>query len=307
MKKTTLLIAALLAIALFWAVPAFPGTVPASVVPDGARWIAHLDMEKFVATSLYGYLDKGGQFEIKSRDINRWLKIDFPKDITGVTVFGFEPGAKGQAVVAVAGKFDKAGLLARIALDEDHSEKPYGAYTVYSTGDEGFGAFVNDGLIVLSESQEALEKVLDTAAGKAKNFAASPLSASLKAVPAGAFLSAVLPDLSGLGKEINQSKVLDKASGLFFLAQEKQDTLLLRLQLTADSPESAKNMADIAQGLIAMGKLGGTEGEMAKVASLLDGLQVKLDGKVLQLDFERPSKDIADLISQGHGLHGLLD
>jgi hypothetical protein len=110
-----------------------------------------------------------------------------------------------------------------------------------------------------------------------------------------------LPDLSGLGKEFGQSKVLDKASGLFFLAQEKTDKLLVRLQVTAESPESAKNMADVVQGLIAMGRLGGNEGDMAKIASLLDGLQVKLEGKVLRLDFERPSKEIADLLSKGKG------
>ena len=307
MKKTTLLIAALLVIALFWAVPAFPGTIPTSIVPEGARWAAHLDMEKFVATSLYGYLDKDGKFEIKSRDINRWLKIDVPKDVTGVTVFGFEAGAKGQAVVAVAGKFDKPGLLALIALDEDHTEQPYGAYTVYSSGSDEYGAFVNDNLIVLSESREALEKTLDTASGKTKNFAASTLSAALKDVPATAFLSGVLPDLSGLSGMNSQSKILEKASGLFFLAQEKQDVLQIRLQVTADSPENAKNMFDMVQGIIAMGKLGGNEGDMAKIASFLDGLQFKLDGKVLKLDFERPSKEIADLVSRGHGLSGLLD
>jgi hypothetical protein len=307
MKKTTLLIAVLLVIALFWAVPAFPGTIPTSIVPEGARWAAHLDMEKFVATSLYGYLDKDGKFEIKSRDINRWLKIDVPKDVTGVTVFGFEAGAKRQAVVAVAGKFDKPGLLALIALDEDHTEQPYGAYTVYSSGSDEYGAFVNDNLIVLSESREALEKTLDTASGKTKNFAASTLSAALKDVPATAFLSGVLPDLSGLSGMNSQSKILEKASGLFFLAQEKQDVLQIRLQVTADSPENAKNMFDMVQGIIAMGKLGGNEGNMAKIASLIDGLKVNLDGKVLKLEFERPSKEIADLVSKGHGLSGLLD
>ncbi len=307
MKKTILLIAALIVIALFWAVPAFPGTIPASVVPDGANWVAHLDMEKFIATSLYGYLDKDGRFEVKSRDINRWLKIDFPKDVTGVTVFGLEPGVKGQVVVAVAGKFDKAQLLALLDLDEDKTEKPYGAFTVYSTGDDGFGAFVNDNLIVLSESAAAIEKVLDTAAGKTKNFAASTLSASLKDVPPTAFLSGVLPDLSGLSGMNSQSKFLEKASGLFFLAQEKQDVLQIRLQVTADSQENAKNMFDMVQGMVAMGKLAGNEGDMAKIASLLDGLQFKLDGKILRLDFERPSKEIADLVSRGHGLSGLLD
>ncbi len=301
MKKTALLVAALLVIALFWAVPVFSGTIPPSVVPEGARWVAHLDMEKFVATKLYEFLEKDGKFQIKSRDVNRWLKIDFPKDITGVTVFGLGPDDK-QIVFAVAGKFDKPGLLALIALDKEHQETPYGSYTLYMTGDDGYGAFITDNLIVFSEGREAIEKVLDTAGGKAKNFGATPLQASLKAVPSTAFLSGALPDLSRFSGMNSQSKVLEKASGLFFMAQEKQDAFQIHVQLTADSPESAKNMADVAQGLIAMGKLGGNEGDMAKIASLLSGLQVTLDGKVLKLSFECPSREIADLLSQGRWL-----
>lgn len=315
MKKTALLAAALLAIALFWTAPALAGTIPASVVPDNARWVAHLDMEKFVATNLYGYLEKSGAFEIKSRDLDRWLKIDIPRDVTGVTVFGLGDGTKDQAVVAVSGKFDKPGLLSLIALDADHKEIAYGGTTIYSTGDDGFGAFVNDNLVVLSESQAGIEKALDTAAGKSKNFTGTGLSASLKEIPSGAFLSGVLPDLSGLGKELGQSKMLDNASGVFFLAQEKQDNLLVRIQLTSASPESAKNMADIVNGLVALGRMsagqsqGGDQAEMARMVSLLDGLKVQQDGKTIRLDFERPSKEIADLISRGHGvgIKGLLD
>jgi len=302
MKKATVIIATLAAVALLGAVPVFPGTIPSSIVPETAKWVVHLDMEKFVATGLYGYMEKDGKFEIKSRDIDRWFKMDIPKDIKGVTVFGLGPDDK-QIVFAVAGKFDKAAILAKIEAEKDHQKTPYGAYTLYSMDGEESGAFINDGLIVFSEGREAIQKVLDTAGGKAKNFAGTPLSASLKEVPAGAFLSGVLPDLSGLGKEFGQSKVLDKASGLFFLAQEKTDKLLVRLQVTAESPESAKNMADVVQGLIAMGRLGGNEGDMAQIASLLDGLQVKLEGKVLRLDFERPSKEIADLMSHGKGFH----
>lgn len=307
MKKAALLALALIVIALLWAVPAFPGTIPASVVPENARWVAHLDMEKFVATKLYEYLEKDGTFRIKNRDAERWLKLDFPKDILGVTVFGFEAKTKDNTVVAVSGKFNRADLLAWLARDEDHKEIAHGAYTIYSTDDDEYGAFVTDNLIVVSESREAIQMALDTAAGKTKNFAGTALSAALKEVPAGAFLSGVLPDLSGLGKEIGESKVLDQASGLFFLAQEKQDALLIRLQVTAVSPESAKNMADIVQGLMAMGRMGGNEGDMARVAKILDGLQVKQDGKVLRIDFERPSREIAELVSHQRGLHGLFD
>jgi len=300
-KKSILLIAALALAALIFVVPAWPGTLPTSIVPDGARWVAHLDMEKFVASKLYQYLEKDGRFEIKSRDLNRWFKIDVPKDITGLTIFGLDPGDK-QAVFAVAGKFDRAGLLALIALDKEHQETPYGAYTLYSTGSDEYGAFINDGLIVFSENREAIEKVLDTAAGKTKSFASSKLNASFKDVSSGAFLSGVVENLSGLGKEINQSKFVEKASMMFFLAQEKQDNLQVRVQVTADTPESAKNMADMAQGLIALVRLGQGEGPGAIPASLVEGLKVKLDGKTVRLELDMPSREVADLASRGRGL-----
>jgi hypothetical protein len=305
-KKFTLMVTVLALAALAFVIPAWPGTVPASVVPEGARWIAHLDMEKFVASKLYEYLVKDGKFEIKSRDIGRLLKIDVPRDITGVTLFGLGPGDK-QIVFAVAGKFDKAGIISLVESEKDHQKTPYGAYTLYSGDSDEHGAFINDNLIVFSEGREAVEKVLDTAGGKAKNFAGTPLSASLKEVPSGAFLIAVLPDLSGLAKEIGPSKVLDKAQGLFILAQEKQDLIQIRLQVTADSAESAKNMADVIQGLIAMTKLGGDQDRTARFASLTEGIQVKLDGKTVRVDFERPAREIADLVSQGRGLGGLFN
>jgi len=301
-KKATLLVVALAAAALSLVLPAWPGTVPASIVPDGARWVAHLDMEKFVATKLYEYMDKGDRFVVKSRDLTRWLKLDVPKDIAGLTVFGLGAGEK-QAVFAVAGKFDKQRLLTLLELAEDRQEIPYGGFTMYSTGDDGFGAFVNDGLIVFSESREALEKVLDTAAGKAKNFTGSKLSASLKEVPSGAFISAVVEDMSNVVSEVRKSRLFEKASGMFFMAQEIGDNIQLRAQVTADSPENAANMADIVQGFIALGRMS----DEARFTSLLDGLRVKLDGKAVRLEFERPSREVADMISSGRMPHGFFD
>lgn len=300
-KKSILLITILALAALILVVPAWPGTLPTSIIPDGARWVAHLDMEKFIATKLFEYLDKDGKFDIKSRDLNRWFKIDVPKDITGLTVFGLEPGDK-QAVFAVAGRFDKARLLTLLDLAEDHTETAYGAYTLYSTGSDEYGAFINDGLIVFSESRPAIEKVLDTAAGKAKNFAASKLSASFKDVSSGAFLSGVVEDLAGLGKEVKQSKFVEKAGQMSFLAQEEKGNLQVRIQVTADSPESAKNMVDIAQGLIALARLGEGDGPKAVPAFLVDGLQVKMEGKTVRLELDIPSREIANMASRGRGL-----
>lgn len=306
-KKTLLIVFALIVLALAAALPVWPGTVPASVVPEGTRWIAHLDMEKFVATDLFSYLEKEGRFEIKTGDIERWLKIDVTKDIQSVTVFGLAGKSDDQAVVAVSGKFNRADLLAWIARDEDHQEITHGAYTIYTTGDDEYGAFVTDTLIVLSESREAIQKTLDAAGGKARNFASSKLAASLKDVPAGAFLSGAVEDLSGLGRELNQSKLIGKASGLFFLAQEKESLIQIRLQMAADSPENAKNIADIVQGFIALGRLSEGRGDMAGLASLAEKIQVKQDGRTVRIEFAGPSREIAGLVSKGRGFIARLD
>jgi len=150
-------------------------------VPEGARWIAHLDMEKFVATKLFEYLEKGGNFEIKGRDLKRWLQME-PKDVSSLTVFGLGPG-DGQIVFAVAGKLDKAGIIALAEADKEHQKTPFGSYTLYSSGSDEYGAFVTDDLFVFSEGRAAIEKVLETAGGKTKNFTGSALSAALKEVP----------------------------------------------------------------------------------------------------------------------------
>jgi len=306
LKKISSSIFALALGVMALALPARAGNLPESIIPEGARWVAHLDMEKFVATRLFEFLEKDGRLEIKDRDITRMLKLDFFKDITGLTIFGLGPGEK-QAVFLAAGRFDKKSFLDMFKLDDDNREIPYGGNTIYSTDDDEFGAFVNDRLIVFAEGREDVEKVLDTAAGKAKNFSSSGLSAAFKTVSAGAFLSGVFEDLADLDREIGESKLVGKAKGLFFLAQERQDTLEVRLQVTADSPESAKDMADVAQGLLAMARLSRNEDDGAGFAFLAEDAQVKLEGKTVRLELNLLSREAADLMSHGRGIAGLFD
>ena len=304
LKKILLLTAALLITALFLVVPAWPGTLPASIIPDGTAWVAHLDMEKFVATKLYEVLEKEGHLQVRSHKISRMMKIDLFKDITGLTIFGLGPGEK-RVVFAAAGRFNKERLLSFLDLDEDHREIPYAGKTIYSTDENGYGVFINDGLIVFAERRDDIERVLDTAADKAKNFVSSKLYAAFKDISAGAFVSGIINDLAGLGHEIRQSKLIEKASGLFFTARERQDNFELRLQVSAASPERAKDMADIAQGIIAMARLGqGKEGPRAeRIISLLQGLRIKLEGKTVGLEFDVPSRELIELISYSHD-HG---
>jgi len=306
-KKTTSALFVLTMGILALSSPARAGSLPESLVPEGASWIAHLDMEKFVATELFKVLDSDGRIEIKSRDIGRMMKIDFFKDVSGLTIFGFAPGGK-RVVSLVAGRFDKKRMLTVLDLSDDYQEIPYGGNTIYSTDDDEFGAFVNDGLIVFGERREDIEKVLDTAAGKAKSFASSGLNASFKSIAPGAFLCGAFDDLAGLDREFSESRFLSKAKGLFFLAQEKQDRLLVRLQVTADTAENATDMAEIAQGLLAMARLSRKEGPSDEAAFLADGVVVKQDGLKVRLELDVPVKDVSALMSHhGRGVASFLN
>ena len=307
LRKTTLSVFALVLGALAVFVPARAGNLPENLIPEGTRWVAHLDMEKFVSTQLFKLLDMENGLQINNRDITRMLKIDFFKDITGLTVFGFGPEGK-RGVFLAAGRFDKKRLLTLAELSDNLKEIAYGGNIIYTTDHNEYGAFVNDGLIAFGERREDIERVLDAASGKARNFAGSALNASLKAASSGSFLSGVFEDLSGLDADFRESKFMGKAKGLTFLAQEKQDTLQIHLQVTADSPESAKDMAEIAQGLLAMARLSRNEGEGRGWANLAKDARFEASGNVVRLDLSLPSSEAARMMSHGRmSLAGIFD
>ncbi len=307
LKKILSLTAILVVMALSLVLPAWPGTLPVSIVPNDAVWVAHLDMEKFVTTKLFEGMEKEGRLQIKNRDITRLFKIDLFKDISGLTIFALGPEDK-HIVIALAGRFDKKRLLTLFDLADNHREIPYSGNTIYSTDDDEYSAFINDGLIVIAERRGSIERVLDTAANKAKNFVSSELHTSFQKISGGAFLSGIIKNLAGLGRGLHDSKFLGKANEIFFTARENRDSFEFRAQVSADRPESAKDMADIAQGLIAMAKLGlGKEHGGERAASLLQGFHIKLEGATVALEFAVPSTELAQLLSHGRELDMFLD
>ncbi|MBN1940002.1 MAG: hypothetical protein JW843_10470, partial [Candidatus Aminicenantes bacterium] len=121
------------------------------------------------------------------------------------------------------------------------------------------------------------------------------------------FLCGTFEDLAGLDRDIAESKLMGKAKGLFFKAQEKQDRLLVRLQVTADTPENAEDMADIAQGLLAMVRLGRNQDSGEGLALLAKGAVVRKDGLTVRLEIDMPSSEAAGLLSHGKVIAGFFD
>ena len=299
-KKVLSLLTLFLACGL--ALPAQPAS-PAALVPQDAQWVLHLDVREFVSTQLFDLLknDHGSKLDRLNAKISEKLKIDLLKDIDGVTIFGIGKG-RSNAVVCLAGNLDKNYLLSLLAQDKSHREIPYGKHRIHSWQSSHCGAFANNRLVLLGSDEDAIKNALDVIDGKKKNMTGSPLMSYWRDIPPRAFLKAAAYNISSLTHDHDTSAILKKAGMAFFMALEKNETLKLKLKLTTDTPETAKNIEQIVMGFMALARMKHNEKEPSKhmkFFKLLESLQIKVEGKVVQMELSQPSTGLAAMLSHG--------
>jgi len=248
MKKISVLVLTLFLIAIVS--PAFSTeALKKNLIPEEAKWVVHIDVEKFAQTHLKKVLLEKSHFPLEREifGIEKTANINFFEDIVAVTFIGMING--DEPVIAFSGNLNKDHLLG-LLKKEEHEEIQHGQFLIYNWGNNEYGAFISDRLLVISENRHDLEKVLDTFAGKAKSISGT-LDSKLKSVSPHAFIFAAADNISEMVKDEDDfpSQILQKTESLFFAASEQGNTLKLVLNLQTDSPTTAKNLVDMAQGL----------------------------------------------------------
>jgi len=302
MKKIVLFLVVLL-LTLSVTIPA-KSWQPTSLAPENAQWLIYLDVRQFVSTQLFDLLmaDKKDKITEFNDMLSNKFKIDLFKDVNGITIWGIGKG-KDNAVLCWDGKIDKEFILALLKLNKDFKEIPYGKYTIYRWEGNHFGAFANDNLAVAGEDENAIKNVLDVISGKKKTMMASNLMTLWEGMPQDAFLKAAAYNIAELADDREASEILKKTGMAFFMVLERNENLKLKLKLTTDTPETAKNIHQIAMGFMALAKLKQNDKDKAsdkemKFLELLNHLTINVDNNVLQMEFTYPSKDLVELISQ---------
>jgi hypothetical protein len=90
-----------------------------------------------------------------------------------------------------------------------------------------------------------------------------------------------------------------------FLALEKNDNLKLKLKMTTDTVDTAKNIEQIVRGLIAMVKLNqegktGTAGKPGlQKLQILENLQIQVNGNILNMELSYPTNELLKMINSG--------
>lgn len=252
MRKFTILFLAFFLIAL--SSPCISGeSLQTKLIPAEAKWLIHIDIEKFAQTELKQILEKKSENDIGREilGIEKTTGIDFFSDISAVTVIGMNHD-NDEPVVAFSGSLDKAHLLGLLNEEESPNEINYGDFLIYNWDDDEYGVFAANNLLIISENRSGIEKVLDTLSGKGKNFSGSPLEKQLRAISKDTFLVASAENVSELLDEDDDdfgALILQKTESAFFSANEQNGKVKLQLDLQTDSPETATNMESMVTGL----------------------------------------------------------
>jgi len=300
-------LALILASALFFPRAAAAQNLQTALVPAEAKWIIHLDVARLAKTRAKDFLfgDSTGGIGSATRKIERIAKVDFLKDLTGVSILGLGPRG-GDTVVAFAGKLDKAYLLTLIGLEKSAKEIPYGKHVIYNWDGDMSGVFVSDKLTLVGDNPETIRLVLDVLEGKRKSAADAPLLTKLKSAPADAFLTAATENLSSLAGERDASMILKKTGAAFLSIAERGNLLKLDLVLNTDSPETAANLARVADGLIGLQAMRGGR-PSGNAIDLLKDLKITPEGNILRATLETQAENLTRRLWPMAGLPHLLE
>ncbi len=282
---------------------AFAGPLRKDNVSADAKWVLHLDVENLLATQLGGFFAK--EFAEKQlakpiRDLEQQFGIVFDwREIKSVTAYGtdFKKAVQGSGVLLIEG-FDFAGALdavieklsaqgaGNVPLEKLQAEP----FPIYAAKGEVFGAPVGDRLFLISKSKEQLERARSIADGKGANLTKANSFPALADAPQGFLLAAVAEGFQSAAKLPPQADGLKNAESAQVVAGEKADKFFVNLALNAKSAESATQMQQVLQGLLALGML--SQDQNKDLATLVQGLKVGGAEKLVSVNLELPAETI---------------
>lgn len=285
------------------AATAFAGSLQPNHVAENAKWVAHLDVEKAITTELGAYL--GRTFLDKKlakpvRDLEQW-GIDFDwRDIEAITVYGteFKKKPEDNAVLLIKGSFNFASALevvidriAEYGGDDRPIQKVQSEpYPIYSAKGEVFGAPFGKDLFLISKSKSGLEQARSVLDGKTPSIASTKSFPGINSAGEGFLVAAVADGFQSLTKLPPQMQGLKTAQSLQIQAGEKSEKIFAKLSVNTRDSESATQMQQVLQGILALGAL--SQEQNKDLALLVNGTKVGSSEKTVTVALELPAETV---------------
>jgi hypothetical protein len=263
-----------------------------AMVPEGPMMVMAFDFQRFAALNFFDKaLKEDWQKNVKGakdfKDYQEFVQktgIDLQKDVYAVVgaVYGSFDDKDSQALAVVSLKYDEAKLLS--VLKEKGvitAEESYGGRTLYTLKNEDASkdmrlVFLSKASI-LAGSHLPVKQAVDLAAKKGKNVLQTPaLMKYVDPLDKKNMFWLAVGSIPGKVKEQTSGGMmpvdLSKAEAFTAVADFKNKTLSGELRLISQNEAGNKQIADMLNGLKALGAMGAAK--EPELGELLNGIQL---------------------------------
>ena len=278
-------------------------------IASDAKWVVHLDWERFRSTRIGAYADETWLSTQRER-IRTDFKHDFNFDfywngVQSVTAFGWEydnrPDRAGVLLIRTSPEIQKElRQLLESKIISDFTplkiQPLESAFEhLYSIAGELYVAVEPGGLFLLGKSRRQLEaarQVSDSdAASRIEAFADYP------ALPESVILLAAADAFSDGEQFPLQARVLQTAKGARLAVCETDETLLVQMELKTADEQTGRQIQSVIRGILALSALG-AGGEWQWITDLAQAVQVNHEGLLVTLKLELPIEEAIGMLNQ---------
>lgn len=295
--KTTLTLLLLAACTLQF--PAYAGPVPAHQIPGEAQWLIHLDVESFRHSTTGARLIQA-LVESRTMEFGDTVPVNFATVINGldgITLFGTsiemdgeDPMADGVAILRGSPQLIEV-LQGAVAAAE--LEKPDAVRVIEESPRRVLlfpgcihASIVSDRVVAISKSNENLQTFFATLDGEHPNAGESNLLETLDAAGEEFFFAAVAEGINTIPSLPPQARVLQMTEGVTVRVGENGPLLNLDISLRTDRDETAVQVRQVLQGVVALASL--AQVEYPELQRVLTSIKLASEGRNVRLDLSYP-------------------
>lgn len=285
-------------------------------IPEGAKFLLHVDVTAFRQTTLGGHLFEMARKEAMREITRKGKDGDFEKVKEAI---GFDPFSELQAVTIVGSSFrdpgeslqliltlrQTTGNLEGLALTlPNHESTEYKKHEIHSAaedGDERMHAAIHTDpsgqkRIVAARRIGDVKNMLDTLDGRRRGSSKAVKLATRQKNFVNIELLEIPTDQLERGPQVKAARMLQ---GISLKVGEKDESIAITATLRTREEKKAEQIQQLVQGLVAMLHLANDENEeVQRAREFLDSLKVTRDGTEVQLKLAIPEADLIDLIEE---------
>ncbi len=283
------------------------GPVNKGWIAANATWYVHVDSEAAINSSLGQFVvTNRGRLGLAGMDDLKNLGIDPFKDIKGVTIYDTDDNPE-HAIVIASTTSAVERLVDLLKSDPATRTMTVDGQSLFAFDDQGKtkywhvrpGDAPDSRVVFISDEWKIVTDAIRVVDGASSSLArvgpGSPLSGDPGTGSVVFIRAAELPSNVKNNPDPNASALLSQVGGVQIDVGEREGEIYGVAQLLTGSAEDAANMSQVAQGLLALGRMVTKNNpDLAPVYSVLGSLSAEPQDRQLKVSFRYASRKVID-------------